>query len=117
MAKVKDLKTSVTIADGFPGTYKYTGGTSYYLNGITGAGEIHFSVNESANSEFTKFHLSYSISGTNIGIWFVGDTRSGKPNVQSLPSFKMDQWKSWWETNQKNVENAGREFWKNVHPS
>ena len=117
MAKLKDLKKSVVIDNGFPGTYTYRGGTSYYLNGITGAGEIHFSINGSDNTDFTKFHVTYSVGGSNVGIWFIGDTFSNPPNLQNLPSSKMEDWKTWWANNKSNVVAAAQEFWTKVHPS
>jgi hypothetical protein len=86
--KVGELKQTVEITNGFPGTYKWAGGTSYYLNGKPGTGEIHFSVNGADNEEFKSFHVTRDVNGSNVGIWFNADKISVPPNTNNLLSHK-----------------------------
>src|SRR3954452_7845169 len=96
MCKLKDLKQSVDITQGFPGKYTWKGGTSYYLEG----GEIHFSVPEDGNAEFSDFHITPDVlEGSNVGIWFKKGEFSNI-NAKNLPSHKKAEWDQWWNNNQ-----------------
>ena len=108
--KIKDLKQKVTISDGFPGEYTWKGGTSYYKTG----GAVHFSVKGSDNDDFKSFHITPDVlTGTNIGIWFNGETFSNV-NTNNLPSHKKEAWEEWWKDNKSNAQKAGKDFWKKV---
>ena len=111
--RIGELNQSVAINGGFPGTYVWKNGTSYYLNGDTSTGEIHFSVNGRNDEEFTRFHVTRSINGTNIGIWYTGTKRTNIVK-DSLPSSKEGEWTGWWAENQGNCDAAAAEFWTAV---
>jgi hypothetical protein len=115
MAKlIKDLIQEVTIDSGFPGTYKWTGGTSYYLDGNTGSGEIHFSINGGDNDTFAAFHITYSITGSNVGIWYNGSAFSNV-NRKNLPPGKFLAWNTWWAANKANCNSAATDFWNKLN--
>jgi hypothetical protein len=110
MAKIGQLKHVVNITKGFPGTYQWNGGTSYYLIGKSSDGGIHFSVNGNANDEFTSFHVTHELSGTNVGIWFHGSDWDNN-NTKNLPEHKEEEWEKWWKDNESKVKEAAAQFW------
>lgn len=113
--KVGELNQVVTITNGFPGQYKWLGGTSYYLNGDTAQGEIHFSVSGKDTEEFKSFHITPDVlSGTNVGIWFNPPNWTPSPNLKNLPDSKKSDWEKWWTTNQQNVIAVAQDFWIEV---
>lgn len=108
--KISALKQTVIITQGFPGTYIWKGGTSYYAD----KSPVHFSINGGDNDEFTLFHVTPDVlDGTNIGIYFNKDGFSNV-NDKSLPSHKAQQWQDWWKNNQEAVKQAAQEFWNKV---
>ena len=113
--KIKNLAETVKIEQGFPGTYQWTGGTSYYLNGESNQGDIHFSVSSNPEDDFTAFHITPQVlTGTNVGIWFQEATWSNN-NTKNLPSHKNEEWETWWAANQLKVEAAAVDFWVNLN--
>ncbi len=115
--KIKDLKHEVKLTDEFDGTYKWKGGTSYYLNGNSSSGEIHFSINGGNNDDFKGFHITRSIGGLNAQVFFTGATmqvHSGSPKLNNVPTAEKLLWNTWWTANKDKVKKAGAEFWKKV---
>ena len=96
-----------TITDGFPGTYKRAGGRSWYLNGDTSAGTIHFSIN---GTDLSAWHITYSLTGTNIGIWYHGATFSNV-NENNIPGSKYAAWVQWNEDNWRACDAAAADLY------
>jgi hypothetical protein len=96
------------INNGFPGSYQTAGGASYYLNGDASADTIHFSVNDPNN--VNAFHLTYSLTGSNIGIWYNGGIFSNV-NSRNIPDYKLAAWNDWWKANRANCHAAAADFY------
>ena len=112
--KIGQLAVQVQINQGFPGNYVWKGGTSYYLNGEKNTGDIHFSVPGNEVDDFTSFHITPQVlDGTNVGIWFHGETWSNN-NTNNLPTHKKDTWETWWRENQLKVKQAAADFWNKL---
>lgn len=112
--KIKDLSEEVVIDNGFPGTYRWIGGTSYYLGGNTNEGQVHFSINGGENEDFTKFHITHSINGSNVQVFFKEDGEfSGSQYIKrdNLPLHKEEQWNEFWAANENNFIAAAKDFW------
>ena len=122
MPKLYSLPFSVEITDGFPGIYKWSGGTSYYLhvgNKKAPNAEIHFSLKGGDNSELADFHITRSFTGSNVGIWFkaggvYSNTNRNNPNLNNLPSHKRPTYENWWKENEKNCQDAAVDFWNQL---
>ena len=105
----------VAIQNGFPGTYSTAGGTAFYLNGDSNAGEIHFTVNPNQSNKFSAFHLTRSVDGSNVGIWYNekpgGGLKPPSPNTKNLPGSKEAAWKKWWSEHEADCNAAALDFW------
>jgi hypothetical protein len=105
----------VVIRNGFPGIYSPIGGSSFYLDGNGEAGDIHFSVNPNPVNQFSAFHLTRSVDGSNVGIWY-NETPGGgigpaSVNARNLPGYKQGAWAAWWEENHAACDAAALDFW------
>jgi hypothetical protein len=95
-----------TITQGFPGTYKNLGGVSWYLDGNANADCPHFTVNR----DLSAWHLTYMVGGSNVGIWYHGDTFSNV-NSKNLPPSRYVQYKQWENANWRNCDAAAADFY------
>jgi len=111
MPKLRDLPTNVTITEGFPGEYIWPGGTSYYLDGNRNSGQIHFSLEGGNDDELINFHISRSIHGLNVGIWYKPGGVYSNTNVKNLPTAEKAEFESWWNDNEDNCHAAAKDFW------
>jgi hypothetical protein len=103
----------VQIAHGFPGLYKWNRGMSYYFKGDSKAGEIHFTV--PGNEEmFADFHITRSITGSNVQIWYKNGKYSNINKI-NLPPSKQDIFKTWWGNNQAACNEAAADFWAKMN--
>jgi hypothetical protein len=92
----------------FAGNYQTAGGASYYLNGDTSADTIHFSVNDP--NSVSVFHLTYSLAGSNVGIWYRGGGFNNV-NAKNIPAYKLRDWNTWWTANKANCDAAAADFY------
>ena len=112
---VRNLAQEVEIKNGFPGRYKWKGGRSYYLNGNSELKTIHFSINDENNEVFEVFHVTYEVSGSNVGIYFKKGILDNNISDKNLPPSKKLEWEDWWGKNKNNVEKAGKDFWNGLN--
>jgi hypothetical protein len=96
------------IANGFPGRYQTAGGTSYYLNGDTNADTIHFSVRDP--NDLSAWHITYSLDGSNIGIWYHGGVFHNV-NKNNIPPSKFKAWNTWWTANKGYCDAAAADLY------
>lgn len=112
MTKIKKLKESVKIVGGFPGTYTWKGGRSYYPDGTE---NIHFTLDYKSDDDgFYKFHVTKSIGGSNVHIYYIKGVSNGVGKL-FLPHDKLKIWQEWWTSENKGLcDQAALEFWQNV---
>jgi hypothetical protein len=116
--KCQDLADSVTISVA-PYTGKYTTNNSpgddtysYYLNGKTTASNVHFTVGPTGRgkSDFTTFHITIDINGSNGAIWYDRGTFKSV-NTKNLPPAKLLLFDAQWKGHEQEFNSMARQFW------
>jgi hypothetical protein len=119
MVDISELAQEVEITQGFPGTYQWNRGISYYKNGDVSQGEIHFSL-PGTSGTFKTYHISRDYGGKNAQIWYkegkLDQKWDGEKNVDkietiNLPGSEQSQFWGWYKINKGNCDKAAAEFW------
>ena len=106
------LSLQVAIDQGFPGTYivpKSTG-NSYYLNGESTEGDIHFTVEQAGWNAEGKFHISRDVGGANYSVYYIGDVYSPPPKCDAIGE-KVKAGELWMKENKTKCDEAATAFW------